>query len=116
MGALRPHPALYNAINHMRITQAVTKAGDVTFYDFVEMISNQATLVNSQAPKNETRRKIDAAQIMVVMVVMVEVVVADKDMVVVAVEVVDLVTPTDLSFHGINGINILVMKSHRFST
>jgi hypothetical protein len=62
MSALRPHPALYNAINHMCITQAVTKAGDVTFHDFVEMISNQATLVDSQAPKKETPRKMDAAK------------------------------------------------------
>jgi hypothetical protein len=46
----------------MRITQAVTKAGDVTFYDSVGMISNQATLVDSQAPKKETPRKINAAQ------------------------------------------------------
>jgi hypothetical protein len=50
------------------------------------------------------------------MVVVVVVVVADKVMVVVAVEVVDLVIPTDLSFHGINEIKLLGMKRHRCST
>jgi hypothetical protein len=31
MGALATHPALYAAINHMRIIQGVTNIGDVSF-------------------------------------------------------------------------------------
>jgi hypothetical protein len=57
-GSLKPHPALYIAINHMCITQTVTKSPNFTFYKFVEAISDQAILVNSQAPKKETPRKI----------------------------------------------------------
>jgi hypothetical protein len=38
MGALKPHPALYIAINHMRISQAIAKLPNFTFYEFVEAI------------------------------------------------------------------------------
>jgi hypothetical protein len=51
MGALKPHPALYAVINHMGIVQGVTNAVDVSFYNLVEMISNQATLLTAKIPR-----------------------------------------------------------------
>jgi hypothetical protein len=45
----------------MGLVQYVTNTGDVSFFKLVEMISSQATLVDSQTPKKDTPRKANAA-------------------------------------------------------
>jgi hypothetical protein len=40
----------------------ITNIGDVVFYKLLELISSQATLVNSQTPKKDTPRKVNVAQ------------------------------------------------------
>jgi hypothetical protein len=58
----RLRPTLYAAIHHMHVVQGIINAANVTFYHLEEMISHQATLVNSQTPKEETPRKVNATQ------------------------------------------------------
>jgi hypothetical protein len=111
MCSLATHPALHAAINHMCIIQGVTNIGGVRFYKFVGLILSQATIVDSQTSKKDTR-KINAAttggghghgfgrardgkgQ--------------GGGRGCVEVDVMDLMTPTDHSFLEINGMSLLV--------
>jgi hypothetical protein len=52
MGALATHPALYAAINHMRIIQGVTNIGDVSFYKMVNSFQAKLPLLTAKLPRS----------------------------------------------------------------